>query len=163
MSQKSTCEISTVFVLVFPRVCSRPTSGMQLCSSCMITAHQNQWVQSWESIETTFGYLQTPGFSRSISRDKLTPGYHMLMPPCLATFHLAIPCLWLSLRHFVHLLRISSYLFFTLLYSGNFFFLVWFKISEKVCKFQLDLSLYEVIEKDKSIFIISNQRIRIKY
>lgn len=67
MSQKSTCEISTVFLLVFPRVCSRPTSGTQLCFSCMITAHQNQWVQSWESIETTFGYLQTPGFSRSIS------------------------------------------------------------------------------------------------
>lgn len=107
---------------VFPRVCSRPTSGTQLCSSCMITAHQNQWVQSWESIETTFGYLQTPGFSRSISRDKLTPGYHMLMPPCPATFHLAIPCLWLSLRHSVHLLRVFSYLFFTLLHSRNFLF-----------------------------------------
>lgn len=37
MSQKSTCEISTVFLLVFPRVCSRPTSGTQLCFSCMIT------------------------------------------------------------------------------------------------------------------------------
>lgn len=29
------------------RVRSRPTSGTQLCSSCMINARQNQWVQSW--------------------------------------------------------------------------------------------------------------------